>query len=499
MSETVSAGGTPAASAPEAAPKPAPQIPQYYPLLARAVANLPNATHESRHAVYDRARRALIGQLTSIKPPVAQVDIDRESQALDEAIALIETETAEATASAALARAESSAAPTDEAPPPPPPVAAPAPSRAAFRVPARSGFSPPPQRPTIPAAATGALATAAAIDGLRDRSTTAAATPAPEIRADVAPEPAVPADSLAATAANDRVVPGDMSAVSIDQRSDSGRPAAPLVRAGKRRNLRPWILAAAIGLVVALVGVAAYALRDRPETLTKLRPPPGTEQKQEPPSKIVERVGGAPRDPTTAPAAGTPQTAPPPQPAIGVSHRAALLLEAPEEQNRVKTYLGNAVWRLDTVNGGDNLPAQPVVRADIDIPEAGFKAVMTLQKNTDASLSASHVLRLRFTFAAGSALGGVKEISMPQLRLGRDDTPTGDPLTGVQVMIVENTYLVGLSRSDNDKARNLDLMVSRPWIDVPMLLTTGRVAKLTFEKGTSGDRVIADAFSVWGK
>ncbi len=63
----------------------------YYSLLSRAVSNLPKSSPASaRRAIYDRARKALIGQLRSLKPPLPESDIAREENALDAAIAQIE-------------------------------------------------------------------------------------------------------------------------------------------------------------------------------------------------------------------------------------------------------------------------------------------------------------------------------------------------------------------------------------------------------------------------
>ena len=64
----------------------------YYPLLAKAVAGLPNSTPETRGAVYERARNALLGQLRRLEPPVPEADIERESQALEVAVARLEAE-----------------------------------------------------------------------------------------------------------------------------------------------------------------------------------------------------------------------------------------------------------------------------------------------------------------------------------------------------------------------------------------------------------------------
>ena len=65
----------------------------YYSLLSRAVSNLPKSSPASaRRAIYDRARKALIGQLRSLKPPLPESDIAREENALDVAVKRLEAE-----------------------------------------------------------------------------------------------------------------------------------------------------------------------------------------------------------------------------------------------------------------------------------------------------------------------------------------------------------------------------------------------------------------------
>ena len=61
----------------------------YYPLIARAVEGLPEQTPDKRHAVYERARTALIAQLRSLNPPLSEAEIQQESRSLDEAIARV--------------------------------------------------------------------------------------------------------------------------------------------------------------------------------------------------------------------------------------------------------------------------------------------------------------------------------------------------------------------------------------------------------------------------
>ena len=68
----------------------------YYPLIARAISGLdPSAPGESRRALYERARAALIQQLRSVDPPLSESEITRERLALEEAVRKVESEAAQ--------------------------------------------------------------------------------------------------------------------------------------------------------------------------------------------------------------------------------------------------------------------------------------------------------------------------------------------------------------------------------------------------------------------
>lgn len=94
----------------------------YYPLLAKAVAALPKSTPQTRGAIYERAKKALLGQLNAMQPPPPQGAIEREAQALDEAVARLEREfaAADALAAEALLKPDPEPAPAvvEETPPP---------------------------------------------------------------------------------------------------------------------------------------------------------------------------------------------------------------------------------------------------------------------------------------------------------------------------------------------------------------------------------------------
>ena len=164
------------------------------------------------------------------------------------------------------------------------------------------------------------------------------------------------------------------------------------------------------------------------------------------------------------------------------------------EKSKVKTFLGTVVWRVDNVSTGPDQPLSSAVRAEIDVPEEKLQVAMTIQKNFDGTLPASHTMNLLFAVPQDSPLGNVKQISVVQMR--REDSATGESLKGITVPVMENSFLVGLTRGDAE-ASNLDLLRSRQWLDVPMVLANGHIAKLTFEKGPSGQRALDDAMASW--
>src|SRR5437899_12274916 len=115
----------------------------YYPLIARAIAALdPNAPGESRRALYERARTALIAQLRSVQPPLSESEITRERLSLEEAVRKVESEAAQRARDASRGGARAgdafrattrpAARPGEAAPPPsaaPPPTAPPSTSQ----------------------------------------------------------------------------------------------------------------------------------------------------------------------------------------------------------------------------------------------------------------------------------------------------------------------------------------------------------------------------------
>src|SRR5690349_14817689 len=65
---------------------------EYYAVLSKAITGLTNASPDTRRAVYDKARNALISQLRAINPPLPTSEISRQRLELEEAIRRLERE-----------------------------------------------------------------------------------------------------------------------------------------------------------------------------------------------------------------------------------------------------------------------------------------------------------------------------------------------------------------------------------------------------------------------
>ena len=207
----------------------------------RAVANLPNAgTPATRGAIYGRARKALLEQLRSLRPPLPESDIAREENALDAAIAEIE----ERYGSGEAPQPPAPPAPAKAAPPPlPQPAAvqrpaAPGPIPAATRAPSQVAA------PGKPAPATSGPVPPAAAQ--RPQAPTQARTQ-PATNPPQAPVPPAGRPTAAPTPA---VSPARAQLAAAIGNSPSGRAAPPVGVRGGRDDSVPGVGALDAGRAV---------------------------------------------------------------------------------------------------------------------------------------------------------------------------------------------------------------------------------------------------------
>ena len=92
--------------------------------------------------------------------------------------------------------------------------------------------------------------------------------------------------------------------------------------------------------------------------------------------------------------------------------------------------------------------------------------------------------------------GGVSNV--PGILMKSHEQAQGTPLAGLAVKVTEGFFLVGLSKVDADRTRNLQLLKERSWFDVPLVFNQRR-AIIAIEKGAPGERALEDALTAWGE
>jgi len=406
----------------------------FYPILARAVAGLPDTSPAARNAIYDRARSALMTQLRSLDPPLSEAEIMRERLALDEAVARIEADYDD-TPEPDLAPLLS---PQEPQPEPPAPEA-----------PAPEAASPRPLAPSLPEDA-----------ALRDD----------EPFGDGLPEPSEP------QAMRPRVAP----------------PRAKRVKPG---HLRTAVVATGVAVAVAAIAAAAYYVNkvQPPETAQRARvETPAQPAQQDNAGKISDRVGEAGSPPANQ-RPGSATTAPSQD--LAVAQRAILYTEDPNSPQAPRSMTGRVFWRLDSESVGQGRPVETIVRATVEVPEIGLSLDFTIRRNTDSAFPASHIIGMRFSSTGDPATEAVREVGVPQFKT--EEGERGAPLSAINSALGENLFVAALSNVPVEVERNIDLILSRSWIDVPVRFASGRRGIITFEKGGPGSQTLTDAFGRW--
>ena len=165
-----------------------------------------------------------------------------------------------------------------------------------------------------------------------------------------------------------------------------------------------------------------------------------------------------------------------------------MLISSSDNPQKPVVNLGSTVW--STIPAAPGQPPTVAVKADAYIPDLKMHATMTLRKNTDPTLEATHTVDLKFTFADRASITGFKDVGLPQMR--KLDSTASETLNAVKVKINYDYFLIALAKSDKDLARNVDLIKTHAWFDFPLLLNDGRIAKFVFQKTADGEAMLAE-------
>ncbi|MER9337786.1 hypothetical protein NKJ06_28055 [Mesorhizobium sp. M0293] len=213
-----------------------------------------------------------------------------------------------------------------------------------------------------------------------------------------------------------------------------------------------------------------------------------------PPANGAAPADAAATPPAPAGAAPAAPAATPAETALPVGQK-AIFYEERTSTAQGSAEPGNIVWSLVQESPGGDLPPEPAIRAEATIPGKDIQLRMTIRRNTDQTLPASHIIEMIFLTPDGFEGGGVDNILRVAMKGSEQDA--GSPLIGIPAKIADGFFLVALNDTKADEDANMTLLRGQDWIDVPVVYKTGRRALLTMEKGIPGEKVFDEAIKAW--
>jgi len=172
--------------------------------------------------------------------------------------------------------------------------------------------------------------------------------------------------------------------------------------------------------------------------------------------------------------------------------QSASLYEEDPADRRGRRYAGSVIWKTEMVSR-EGEPRDLAIRAELEIPERHMRMILSLRRNPDKVLPASHTIEIAFQPAAD--FGEIT--SIPALLMKSGEQADGSRLAGVTAKVTSGSFLIGLSAADSEMQRNLQMLKEQPWFDIPLVYENGRRAILAVEKGAPGERAFQEAFAAW--
>lgn len=308
----------------------------------------------------------------------------------------------------------------------------------------------------------------------------------------------------------------------------------PIEIPGERGSSNAWVIWLGVALVVAAGGAWGYMNRDTVmPVLQSLTEKARQMDEASPPAeapKIDDRVPAADADGTetadaTAPDGGeeaatetaeasAAEEAPPETPTVAETDTdanagaegAAVAAQPAGSESAILYEEGAGADGADLAHSGavtwtvirepiPNGPDQTVLQGQSSVAPNGVGFSVTIRKNTDETLPASHTIDLFFTVPADYAFGSISNIG--GLLMKANEPERGDALIGAAAKVTDGFFIIGLSEADNDRTFNLDLLKSRSWFDIPLLFDSGKRGILTLAKGDTGTAAFIEAFASW--
>ena len=443
-------------------------------VMKKALGGLDNPTVEMREKIYARARTTVSAKLAAISPPPSAAVIERQRAALEKAIADIESEYGES---------ETNTVANED------PLTGFAPGNA-------FGATPPPaekaMEATVPSPLAGSFAKRPGRK--RGRGGLIAVMIVMLLLAGGAYGVWRNKEDLARMAGLEHLLPGGQDDAAGAGRDSAGRDVGD-VDAGPEEKTD------------AAAPEDAPAANEEEAKFTQRLLEDGTEIDAGPAGGEPSIGEGAsvaaanPRENTAedAPVAGEPEqtgAGTPDGTALPVGQR-AIFYEDRTADSQSSAEPGAVVWSIVQESRSGGPPAPPAIRAEATIPEKDLQFRMTIRRNADDSLPASHIIEMVFITPDGFDGGGIENV----LRIVFKDSEqsAGNPLLGIPAKISDGFFLLALTDSKEDIEANTSMMRGLDWLDIPLVYNSGRRALITLEKGVPGAKAFDEVLNAWAK
>jgi len=167
----------------------------------------------------------------------------------------------------------------------------------------------------------------------------------------------------------------------------------------------------------------------------------------------------------------------------------AVLLEEDPANPAGRKFPGSVVWHTDMIKSA-GAPDEIFLIADVDIPDK-LKMTLTLKRNTDKALPASHIIELTFVPVPGFAGHQIEKVPVMLMKL--NELARGTALSGVTIKVTDNVFMIGLANDGADRERNLQTLKDRSWFDIPFIDGIQHRSMLAIEKGATGEPAFVKA------
>ncbi len=175
---------------------------------------------------------------------------------------------------------------------------------------------------------------------------------------------------------------------------------------------------------------------------------------------------------------------------VGIVSQRAIYYTQGVGDNPGQVSQGSVNW--SRVERPDGLPA---IQASIKLADPKVDVIITISKNTDEGLPASHLIEVSFDGVANVSAAAIDRI--PALVMKPSEQARGQPLVGAGVPVTESIFWIALSDEAEKVASNLTTLRDGTWFDMPLLFKDQQRALITFEKGGPGEALFKEVLSAW--